>query len=195
MLDPNEKLKRIEALNREIRACEKCRLCETRTHALPGEGNVSAKLVMIAQAPGYNEDREGRMFIGPSGKKLDMLLEKVNIERGKIFITNLLRCTLPNYRKPRTDEIKICASYLDRELELINPDIISTLGYFAYNYIFKGYNIEDELGFPEVCGEVFEYGDKKIVPLQHPTALLFNESIQDEMIEEYKALKRLIDTM
>lgn len=184
----------IENLNEEIRKCNKCRLSETRTNAICGEGNPNAKLMIVAQAPGYNEDKEGKMFIGPSGKKLDLLLEQANIERSKIFITNLLRCTLPNYRKPRPDEIKICASYLDRELELINPDIISTLGYFAYRHIFERCNIEDELGFPEVCGEVFEYGDKKIVPLQHPAALLFNESIQNEMIEDYRTLKRLFDT-
>ena len=195
MLGPNEKLKRIQALNHEIRACRKCRLCETRTHALSGEGNLSSKLILIAQAPGYNEDREGKMFIGPSGKKLDEIFERVGINRNEIFMTNILRCMLPNYRKPRSDEIKTCTPYLDEEIDLINPNIISTLGYFANRYIFEKYDIEDELGFPNVCGKVFITGDKKIIPLQHPTALLYNGSIQDEMIEEYKVLSRLFDTL
>lgn len=193
MLDSNEKLKRIEALNRKIRACRKCRLYETRTHALPGEGNISAKLIMIAQAPGYTEDKEGRMFIGPSGKKLDELLKDACIVRDEIFMTNILRCMLPNYRKPRSDEIKTCTPYLDKEIGLINPNIISSLGYFASRYIFEKYNFEDELEFPDVCGKVFVSNDKKIVPLRHPAALLYNDSIQDEMIEEYRVLKRLLD--
>jgi DNA polymerase len=133
------------------------------------------------------------MFIGPSGKVFDELLMMAGIDRKKIYITNLIKCMLPKYRKPRVDEIETCVQYLDKELELINPIIISTLGYFSTRYIFDKYNVESTLDFPEVCGKIFLSGDAKLVPLQHPTALLFKESLRDEMIEEYKVIKRLLD--
>jgi len=184
---------RIKDLNEEIRTCSKCRLSETRTYALCGEGNLNAKLIIIAQAPGETEDREGKMFIGPSGKVFDELLMMVGIDRKRIYITNLIKCMLPKYRKPKLDEIETCVQYLDKELELINPVIISTLGYFTARYIFEKYNIASELDFPEVCGKIFMSRNKKFVPLQHPTALLFNDSLRDELFEEYKVMKRLLD--
>lgn len=187
------KLKKFRDLNQEIRECKRCKLWKTRRNALPGEGNIHAKLMLVAQAPGYNEDREGRMFIGPSGKKLDKLLEDANIKRKDIYITNLIKCLLPHYRKPRPDEIKICTRYLDKEIEWINPSIISPLGYFATRYIFEKYNISRSgLEFSGVYGRVFLTEDKKILPLQHPAALLYNESIQKDMIKNFRKLKRLL---
>ena len=109
----------IKRLNEEIRACNKCRLSETRINALPGEGDLNARLMLIAQAPGENEDQEGIMFIGPSGKVLDELLQMSGVDRREIYMTNLVKCMLPKYRKPKQDEIDICSDYLDREIELI----------------------------------------------------------------------------
>ena len=119
----------IEVLNEQIRRCNKCRLVETRTNALCGEGNLHAQIMLIAQAPGKNEDREGRMFIGPSGKVLDELLKTIRIDRKEIYMTNLIKCMLPKNRKPKFDEIGACSRYLDREIELIDPDILAPLGY------------------------------------------------------------------
>jgi len=121
-------------LNKEIRKCNKCRLSETRINALCGEGNLNANLMLIAQAPGKNEDREGKMFIGPSGKVLDELLRMANIDRKEIYMTNLVKCMLPKYRKPKRDEIEICSKYLDKEIELINPALIAPLGHYATKY-------------------------------------------------------------
>lgn len=168
----------------------------TRIHALPGEGDVCSKLVMVAQAPGYNEDVEGRMFIGPSGKKLDELLTEICVGREDMFMTNILRCMLPHNRRPRQDEIEACTPYLDREIELINPKIISTLGYFAARYVFRKYGVESELKFPDVCGKVFSSDDgKKIIPLRHPAALLYDNSLHREMIKNYGKLRRLLDSV
>jgi DNA polymerase len=183
----------IKDLNKQIRKCDKCKLSETRTHALCGEGNLNSNLIIIAQAPGETEDREGKMFIGPSGKVFKELLMQAGIDRKRIYITNLIKCMLPKYRKPKDEEIETCAQYLDKEIEIINPVIISALGYFSTRYIFEKYNIISELDFPDVCGKVFMIGNKKIIPLQHPTALLFNESLRDELVEEYKMMKRLFD--
>jgi uracil-DNA glycosylase family 4 len=182
-------------LNREIRGCKRCGLCKTRIHALPGEGNISSKLVMIAQAPGYNEDREGRMFIGPSGMKFNELLIDASIPRREIFITNVLRCKLPGNRKPKPGEIKACAPYLNRELDLIDPPIIATLGFYAAAHIFERYGMGDELEFPKVCGRVFTVEGKKILPLQHPAATLYNPQIYGEMAVDYRNLRNLLDTV
>lgn len=190
----HEKIKEFEILNREIKNCKKCGLWETRVHALPGEGNISSKLMIVAQAPGYTEDRMGKMFIGPSGKKLDELFERASIMREDVFMTNLLRCVLPHNRKPHPDEIKACSSYLNREISLMNPSVIATLGYFPARYIFEKFGIGNELEFPEVCDKVFSAGDKKIVSLHHPAALLYDNSIEKRMTENYKKLKRLIDS-
>lgn len=191
----SKKVEKFRELSQEIRDCRKCRLWKTRTHALPGEGNLSADLMMIAQAPGYVEDEEGRMFIGPSGKKLDGLLEDVGIARDDIFMTNILRCVLPHYRRPKADEIKACTPYLDREIDLVDPAVISTLGYFPARYIFEKYGIRNKLDFPEVCGKVFSVGGKKILPLGHPAAVLHRSSIREGMMKNYRKLKGLLDSV
>ncbi len=100
----------INELNREIRECNKCRLYKTRTNAICGEGKLDAKLMLIAQAPGEKEDKYGTMFIGPSGKILNELLESAGIKRKEVYMTNLIKCMLPNYRKPKQDEIKTCSN-------------------------------------------------------------------------------------
>ena len=180
----------IDDLNKEIKRCNKCRLADTRINALCGEGNLHAKLMLIAQAPGAIEDREGRMFIGPSGKVLDELLRIVHVDRNEIYMTNLIKCMLPKYRRPKSDEIEICSRYLDREIELINPRILVSLGYYATRYLFEKYSIPapPKSEFHEVYGKVFEAGNKKILPLQHPAAVLYNRSIKDVMITNYRKM-------
>ena len=185
----------IEDLNEKIRKCKKCRLWKTRTHVLRGEGNINAELMLVAQARGENEDQESRMFIGPSGKVLDELLRESDINRKEIYMTNLIKCMLPQYRKPKQDEIKACSQYLDKEIKLIDPAIISALGYYATRYIFEKYGIpmpESKPEFPKICGKLFLYGGKKIFPLPHPAALLYNDSLREEMINNYRKLKVLL---
>ena len=96
----------IDELNKQIKECKRCRLSQTRINAICGEGNLNAKIMLIAQAPGEKEDRVGRMFVGPSGKVLEELLNKAGIKRDEIYMTNLIKCILPKYRKPKQDEIK-----------------------------------------------------------------------------------------
>jgi uracil-DNA glycosylase family 4 len=190
-----EKIIQFRELNQEIRNCRKCRLWLTRKHALPGEGNISSKMVLVAQAPGYTEDGEGRMFVGPSGKKLDELFVKVGVERQEMFMTNILRCMLPHYRKPRQNEIDACTPYLNRELELINPEIIGTLGYVAAKCMFKQHGSDNKLKFPDVCGKIFSVKGKKVIPLRHPAALLYNGSLYKEMVRNYGELRILLDSV
>jgi DNA polymerase len=181
----------IEVINEEIRKCKKCRLYKTRTHALPGEGNLHTKLMLIAQAPGENEDKEGKMFIGPSGKVLDELFKEAGIAKREIYITNLIKCMLPKYRKPKQDEIQACSQYLDEEIESIAPAVIIPLGYYATQYISKKYGLSTPESKSETFGRLFLAGNKKIFPLSHPAALIYNESFKSKMVNDYKKLKVL----
>jgi uracil-DNA glycosylase len=185
---------KIDDLNEEIKRCKKCRLSKSKINALCGEGDLNAKLMLIAQAPGENEDREGKMFIGPSGKVLDELLEMTDIDRKEIYMTNLVKCMLPKYRKPKQDEIGTCSHYLDREIELINPEILAPLGYYAIKYIFEKYAIAlpPKPEFHKVFGKIFSTGDKKIIPLRHPAAVLYNHSIKMVLIKNYRKMKVLL---
>jgi uracil-DNA glycosylase family 4 len=185
------RMKKLEVLKQKIRKCKKCRLWETRINALPGEGNSNARVMLVAQAPGENEDREGRMFIGPSGKKLDELLQEADVSRQEIYVTNLVKCMLPKYRKPKQDEIQACIQHLNEEIRLINPSVIATLGYYATKYIFHKYQIQPP-NFSKKYGNLFLADDRKILPLRHPAALLYNDSIREEMTENYRKLKTLM---
>ncbi len=186
---------KMDDLNNEIRECKKCRLSTTRMHALCGEGDQNAKLMLIAQAPGENEDREGKMFIGPSGKVLDELLLISNIDRKEVYMTNLVKCMLPNYRKPKHDEIETCSHYLDKEIELINPEILAPLGYYAVRYIFEKYAIAlpPKAEYHKILGDVFLSGDRKIIPLQHPASVLYNPSMKDTLIKTYHNMKIVLE--
>jgi len=163
----------IQKLNKEIVKCRKCRLSETRIYALCGEGNLNAKLMLIAQAPGENEDREGIMFIGPSGQILDELLQISAVDREELYMTNLVKCMLPKNRKPKQDEIDMCSHYLDEEIVLTNPEILVPLGHYATTCVFKKYDlpVPSKQEFYTVYGMLFLSGKRKILPLQHPAAL------------------------
>ena len=183
----------IEELNKMIRECKRCRLSETRTNAICGEGNLKAKIFLIAQAPGEKEDKVGKMFVGPSGKVLDELLNEAKIKRDEIYMTNLIKCMLPECRKPKQDEIESCSYYLDEEIKLINPKILVPLGYYSTRYIFQKYGIslppKEELS--KILGKLFLSDDKKILPLPHPANLLYNPSFKQNLIRHYRKLNIL----
>ncbi len=184
----------IDELNKMIKECKKCRLSETRTNAICGEGNLNAEIMLIAQAPGEKEDKEGKMFVGPSGKVLDELLSKAGIKRQEVYMTNLIKCMLPKYRKPKQDEIKACSYYLDEEIKLINPKVLVPLGYYATYYIFQKYGILSNFKarFSLICGKLFLAEDKKILPLPHPAVLLYNPDFKQDLIKSYKKLQVLL---
>ena len=185
----------IDELNKSIRECKKCRLSETRTNAICGEGNLNAKIMLIAQAPGEKENIEGRMFVGPSGKVLDELLNKAGIKRSEIYMTNLIKCMLPKYRKPKQDEIEACSYYLDEEIKLINSEILVPLGYYATRYIFQKYGMSPpaRTELYSIYGRLFWANGKKILPLSHPAALLYNPNLEQSLIKSYRKLRILLE--
>lgn len=181
-------------LNEAIRRCRRCRLSQTRIHAICGEGNRYARLMLVAQAPGRKEDMEDRMFIGPSGQVLDALLQASQIDRKTIYMTNLVKCMLPKYRRPRSDEIAACSPYLEREIELVNPQLLAPLGYYASRYILGKFKLPlpSKPEFRQVYGNVFEASGKRILPLQHPAAELYDPSIHPVLATNYRRLGGLL---
>lgn len=186
----------LKKLNQEIEGCKKCILNETRNNIVNGEGNPNADIMLIAQAPGRNEDQESEMFIGPSGKILDKLLKNASVKRKELYMTNLLKCKLPDYRKPKQEEIKACSPYLEKEIEITDPDILVPLGWYSTKYIYNKYNLE----LPETKSEPFnklkwiEEDEIKIFPLSHPATLLYDESLKKDVYSSYKKLNVLKKT-
>ena len=181
----------IDKLKESVRHCTLCRLSETRKHAVPPEGDPNARILIVAQAPGREEDQEGRMFIGPSGEVLNRLFDQVGIDRREIYMTNLLKCFLPNCRKPRADEIEACSVYLDQEIEQVNPGLIVPLGYHPTKNILQRYGLEvpNRHGFPSLFGQLKVAGRRKILPLRHPATVVHQSAQFDTLRENYRKLK------
>ncbi len=181
----------IKKINFEIKDCTKCRLSETRKNSLPGEGNLDARIILIAQAPGKNEDVEGEMFIGPSGKVLDRLLQNAKADGEKIYMTNLVKCMLPRYRRPKRDEIETCSRYLDKEIEIIKPKFLVPMGFYSTRYIFEkyGFDIPEKKEFRNVYGKLFYKKGMKIYPVQHPASVLYRSELESILQKNYDKLK------
>lgn len=177
--------KNITELKKKVRSCSLCRLSETRDHAVLPEGNPTARIMIIAQAPGREENQKGRMFIGPSGKVLNQLFARIELKREEVYMTNLVKCFLPNCRKPRQDEIVTCNVYLDQEIDYVGPEILVPLGYHPIKHILKKYDlgIPNRYNFPLLFGKVLVAAKYKILPLRHP-ATVVHESTNFEKLEK-----------
>ncbi len=160
----------LEKLAQEIRVCKKCRLCETRTNAVPGEGNPQPRLLFIGEGPGATEDETGRPFVGRAGKLLTDMIEKgMKIKREDVFIANIVKCRPPENREPAPDEIVACMPYLREQIDLLNPELIITLGRPATSTM-----LETPEGIGKLRGRIhFKHG-RKILPTFHPAYLLRN---------------------
>jgi DNA polymerase len=190
-----EKQESLDVLNYQIRACERCRLSATRKHALTGEGNVNARIMFIALAPGAKEDVQNRMFVGPSGQVLNRLLKAAGIDKERIYMTNLVKCMMPKNRKPRTDEIEMCNFFLAREIAIVQPEVVVPLGFYATRTVLEKYHDDsrtEEMRFKNINGKLLSINNMKVFPLTHPSALLYNPSFETETISKYKKLKQFI---
>ena len=189
----------LEKLNEEITNCTKCPLHKNRTNAVPGEGNPFSGIMFIGEAPGKNEDLEGRPFVGAAGKLLEkMLKEHLNLERFDVYITNVIKCRPPNNRDPHEDEIKACSPYLERQLNLLNPTVIVTLGNHSTKFIFKKYGLSYS-SISKVHGRKFVidtiFQRIYIYPMYHPAAILYNRRMEYEFINDFVNLKKLLDEL
>ena len=185
----------LEKVREEVLSCKKCKLWQTRTNPVPGEGNPKAEIMFIGEAPGENEDKEGRPFVGAAGKLLTQLIKDVlGLSREDVFITNLVKCRPPNNRDPEEDEIIACSPYLDRQIDLIMPKIIVTLGRHSTKYIFNKMG-ENFHSITKVRGKpyVWNYKGKEIIvfPTYHPAAALYNPNLRKTLEEDFKRIKSL----
>ena len=153
-------------LGEEIKTCQNCILSQGRTNAVPGEGPEDADIMFIGEGPGFHEDRQGLPFVGAAGNYLNELLGKIDLGRQNVYITNVVKCRPPGNRDPQPAEIEACRSYLDKQIDLIRPRLIVTLGRFSMQRYFPGAAISRIHGQPKRVGNVIYY------PMFHPAAAL-----------------------
>ncbi len=156
-------------LRDEIGDCRRCRLSRNRTSIVFGEGNPEAHLMFIGEAPGAEEDRQGRPFVGDAGRLLDRLINKMGFKRNELYIANVVKCRPPENRQPLDEEIRSCLPFLKRQIEIINPSVIITLGSVATKAV-----LEKKERITHLRGKVFYYKGIPVVPTFHPAYLLRN---------------------
>ncbi len=167
----------MEEIASQVRVCRKCEIGSTRTHAVPGEGNPQARLVFVGEAPGGDEDVQGRPFVGRAGQLLTKMIYAMGLGRDEVFICNILKCRPPNNRDPKPEEIHNCLPYLKRQLELLQPEVIVALGAHAARTL-----LETDLAIGKLRGRFHEYRfseeapPAKLMPTYHPAYLLRNYS-------------------
>ena len=186
----------IRDLHEKILTCALCPLSENRHKAVPGEGPTDAKIMLIGEGPGRQEDLEGRPFVGRAGKFLEECLQSIDLKREQVFITNIVKCrpteSAGNWardRKPTTEEIAACKPYLDKQIELLRPDVICTLGDTAKSQVFKRFGLEEDT-IGHVHGRLFLAGNLRVVPLYHPAAALYDNSLRQIIMIDFQGLRR-----
>ena len=182
----------MEAVISEVKICRKCALWKKRTNAVPGEGNISTFVMFIGEAPGYWEDVKGRPFVGAAGKLLDEMLSNIGLLRADVYITNIVKCRPPNNRDPLPLEINTCSPYLDRQIKIIKPKFIATLGRHATSYIFHKADLEVE-GITKIRGRVYDASllgfQVLLIPMFHPAAALYNIKYRYAIENDFQLLK------
>lgn len=176
----------LSAIAEEVTGCPLCELSRSRTHAVPGEGNGQARIMLIGEGPGWHEDQQGRPFVGASGKFLTELLSKAGLQREDVFITNVVKCRPPSNRDPLPDEIQACSMYLERQVTVIDPDVIVTLGRFSMSKYFPGERIS------RIHGEAKQFGHRLVVPMYHPAAALHQSALRAVIEEDFGKLPKLL---
>jgi len=180
----------LERLRKMVEECRKCPLWRNRNKPVFGEGPPDAKIMLIGLGPGYHEDREGRPFVGAAGKFLNKLLDSVGLKREEVYITNVVKCYLPE-NKVTDEEVKACTPYLDKQIELVDPETIIALGNTAAEYLSKKYRFQftsmekmhgQVLRIPTISREV------KIVLMYHPAAGLRNPPLRSVIEDDWRKL-------
>jgi len=181
----------LESLAQEIKTCQKCRLCQKRTQAVPGEGDPFSKIMFIGEGPGKNEDQQGRPFVGAAGKFLTQLIESIGLKREEVFIANVVKCRPPQNRDPFPDEVKACWPWLKKQIEIISPQIIVLLGRHSLARFVPSARISADHG--RVLRKNFENLGKTIFfPCYHPAAALYNGSLRTTLEKDFKKIPKII---
>ncbi|MDY7028354.1 MAG: uracil-DNA glycosylase [Spirochaetota bacterium] len=179
----------LDSIAAEVRDCRKCRLSEGRRNAVPGEGALHPKVMIIGEAPGAQEDATGHPFVGRAGQYLDKWLQAIGLDRDRdIFIGNIIKCRPPDNRDPLPDESSACMPYLKRQIRLIQPKTILTLGRIS-THILTGTNE----GIGKLHGKVFQFQGVPLVPTYHPSGVLRNPVYRKPVWDDLRVLKRVIE--
>jgi uracil-DNA glycosylase len=171
----------------EIKDCRKCRLSESRTNVVFGEGNPEAGIMFVGEAPGENEDLQNRPFVGAAGKILTDLLGRIGLKREDVYIANVIKCRPPENRNPQPDEIEACNPFLWKQIELIHPRVICTLGNFAAQTL-----LEKKVAITKVRGQYFQVRNFFVYPMLHPAAVLHQGHLRPALEEDFQNLKRFL---
>lgn len=194
MINRQQLLKDITA---EIGRCRKCRLYETACQGVPGEGDPEAGILFIGEAPGKNEDRQGRPFVGSAGKFLDSMLAGIGLRRSEVFIANIVKHRPPQNRAPKPDEITACTPYLDSQIKIIEPKIVIPMGQHATNYILEKTGADFQ-NISTARGKLYERPllglAVVILPIYHPAASLYSPMYKAAIKEDFQKIARLAQT-
>jgi DNA polymerase len=174
-------------LEAQTEGCRRCPLCDGRTHVVFGVGSPTARVLIVGEAPGKNEDLQGEPFVGAAGKKLDALLELADLAREDVYIANVLKCRPPGNRDPQPEEIQACTPYLREQTRTIDPEFIVTLGNFATKFILK-----TDRGITGLHGKLQHAGKFKVFPIFHPAAAIYDRTKQAALEEDFRTLGRLL---
>jgi len=185
-----DKQKELEKIAQEVKACQTCSLAKSAIHPVPGSGNPNAEIMLIGEAPGYWEDQKGIPFVGPAGKLLDELLTSIDLSRERVFVTNVLKHRPPGNRDPLPEEVKTCQPFLERQINIIQPKAIITLGRFAMYHFLPLGKISRDHG----QGKIIEYAGRRLIliPMFHPAAALRAGEVDRQLREDFKKVPQEI---
>lgn len=171
-------------LMEEIAACEKCRLCQTRTNVVPGEGDPNARLMFIGEGPGRDEDLQGRPFVGRSGELLTRMIRAIGLTREQVYICNVVKCRPPQNRNPEPDEAAACLNYLRAQVGLVRPQVVALLGKVACRYA-----LQQEISVMREHGNWYERKGIWFMPTYHPSALLRDPAKKRDSWEDFQKIR------
>jgi len=177
----------LDTLAKQISVCTKCELYKGRTVAVPGEGPTHAEIMFIGEGPGANEDKQGRPFVGASGRFLDELLAQAGVTRAEVWITNVVKCRPPGNRDPQPIEVETCTTnYLDNQIKIVNPSIIVTLGRHSMSKFIPDAKIT------QIHGQMQQVGKRFVIPMFHPAAALHQTRFRPMLLEDFAKLPALL---
>ncbi|TET95176.1 MAG: uracil-DNA glycosylase [Dehalococcoidia bacterium] len=177
----------LEELHRRIASCPDCDLCRTRSHTVPGEGPPNAEVLFVGEAPGFYEDQQGRPFVGPAGRFLDELIASIGLRRDQVFITNVVKCRPPDNRDPLPGEMEACRKYLQRQIELIRPKVIVSLG----RYSLAWFSPRDAIS--KVHGQARVKDGAYFIPMYHPAAALHAGNMRRVIEEDFRTIPAVLE--
>lgn len=177
----------LDQVREQVQACHKCPLADGRTQTVFGAGSPNARVLIVGEAPGKNEDLQGEPFVGAAGKYLNELLAIAGLRREDVFIANVLKCRPPGNRDPRPEEIQLCADYLRDQTRAINPDYIVTLGNFATKFILR-----TDVGITRLRGTLQRAGKFKVFPIFHPAAAIYDRTKRVALENDFATLGQML---